>query len=199
MPVVGLNYLQLSHDFEKIVFQRILCTNVTMFVIEKIIKMLFLKAAPQDLPYSYSLLLRLLIYYLVIGMIVVNGLIEPALALGRLMLNVGITLFFVYVLLSSFNLSARFVQTASAMIGVGIVFNLLIWPILLYGAPEPPESSIAQLVSMLILMLVSWEVLVGAHILRNAMETRMTQAVLLSMALFIMTLTLSQLVFPESS
>ena len=169
-----------------------------MTVAQKIILILLLKAAPQDLPYSTSLMARVIFLYLVSGMIVVGGLVEPGLALGRMLLNIGITMFFSHVLLTSLNLKSRFVQTITAIIGTGIVFNLLAWPILIYGDVEETSAAM-QILSLIVLMLISWEILVSAHIFRNALNTKMPQAIMLSMALFFISLTLSQLLFPESS
>ena len=199
MPVVRSGNLQLSHGFENIVFLRVLCTNVAMTVTQKIIIMLLLKSAPQDLPCSVGLMWRVIFLYLISGMVVVGGMVEPSLAMARMLLNIGIILFFSYVLLSSLNLKARFVQTITALIGTGIVFNLLAWPVLNYGDIEQASAAAMQILSLVVLMLISWEILVTAHIFRNALNTKMTQAVLLSMALFFVSLTLSQLVFPESS
>lgn len=161
--------------------------------------MLLLKTAPQDLPYSISLMARVILLYLISGIVVVGGTVEFSLALARILLNICIILFFSFVLLSVLNLRARYVQTITALIGTGIIFNLLAWPILSYGDIEQSSSAAIQILSLLVLMLISWEILVTAHIYRNALNTKMTQAVLLSMALFFITLTLSQLAFPESS
>lgn len=161
--------------------------------------MLLLKTAPQDLPYSVGLLVRVIALYLLTGMMVVSDLIEPQLALGRMLLSLTIILFFNYVLLSMLNLRARYLQTVSALVGTGIVFNLLSWPVLSYSGEEPASGALAVLVSLLVLALISWEILVTAHIFRHALNTKMTQAILLSMALFFFMLTISQLAFLGSA
>jgi len=189
----GINRDTLNYCYPKIYI------NVAMTVAQTIILMLLLKTAPQDLPYSISLMGRLIFLYFISGIVVVVGLVEPSLAIGRMLLNIGIILVFSYVVLSSLNLSTRFVQMVTALVGTGIVFNLLAWPVLSYGDMEKESAAAIQILSMFVLMLISWEILVTAHILRNALSTKMTQAVILSMALFFVTLTLSQLVLPESS
>ncbi|MES0326758.1 MAG: hypothetical protein ABUK13_01085 [Gammaproteobacteria bacterium] len=170
-----------------------------MTIAQKIIIMLLLKTAPQDLPYSTGLMGRVIFFYFISGIVVVGGMVESSLAMGRMLLNIGIIFFFSYVILSSLNLMTRFVQTMTALIGTGIVFNLLAWPVLIYSNMEPASEFAEPLLSVVVLMLISWEILVTAHIFRNALNTKMTQAVILSMALFFVSLTLSQLVFPESS
>ena len=170
-----------------------------MTVAQKIIIMLLLKSAPQDLPFSTGLMARVVVLYFISGIVVVTGMVEPSLAMGRMLLNIGIILFFSYVVLSSLNLKTRFVQTVTALVGTGIVFNLLAWPVLSFGDMEQESTAAMQILSLIVLMLISWEILVTAHIFRNALGTKMTQAVILSMALFFVTLSLSQLIFPESA
>jgi hypothetical protein len=170
-----------------------------MSVAKKIIIMLLLKTAPEDLPYSTGLMGRVIFLYFISGIVVVSDTVELSLAMGHMLLNISIILFFSYVVLSSLNLKTRFVQMVTAMIGTGIIFNLLAWPVLSYNDIEQASEFAQQLFLLVVLMLVSWEVLVTAHIFRNALNTKMTQAVILSMALFFVSLTLSQLVFPESS
>jgi hypothetical protein len=170
-----------------------------MTVTQKIVLLLFLKAAPQDLPYSSRLLVRIIFLYVGSGLVITSGVAEPALALGRVVLSLAVISVFSYVLLAALNMKARYLQTVTALLGTGIIFNLLAWPVLSFGNIEQASAIAVQLLSLAVIALISWEVLVTAHIFRNALDTKMTQAVLLSMALFLVTLTLSQLVFPETS
>ena len=169
-----------------------------MSVAKKIINMLLLKTAPQDLPYSKALLGRMIFLYFVTG-IIVAGRDDPSLAFAQIMLNTSIILSFGFVVLSSLKLMPRFVQTITALIGTGVVFNLLAWPILAYDDIEQASAFSVQMLSLLILMLISWEILVSAHIFRNALNIKTTQAVILSMALFFVALSLSQLIFSGAS
>ncbi len=170
-----------------------------MTVTQKFVLLLFLKVAPQDLPCSSRLLVRIIFLYAGSGLVVTSGVAEPALALGRVVLSLAVISVFSYVLLSALNMKARYLQTVTALIGTGIIFNLLAWPVLSFGNIEQASAIAVQLLSLVVIALISWEVLVTAHIFRNALDAKMTQAVLLSMALFLVTLTLSQLVFPETS
>lgn len=160
--------------------------------------MLLLKAAPEDLPYSLGLMNRIIFLYLLSGLLVQSGLVEPTLSIGRMVLNIAITMFFTYVVLASLELKARFVQTLSALVGVGIVFNLLAWPLLLQLAADDPAKPVAGISSFLILLLMSWELLVTAHIYKHALNAKMGHAIILSLGLFFISITLAQMIFPES-
>ncbi len=170
-----------------------------MSVAQKIIIMLLLKAGPEDLPYSLALMTRVIFLYLISGMLVVVGIVDASLAMARMLLNIAIVLSFSYMILSALNLKSRFVQTGTALIGIGIIFNLLAWPVLGYEDIDQVSGLALQVLSMVVLMLISWEVLVVAHIFRQALNVKMAQAVILSMTLFFISLTLSQLLFPESA
>ena len=51
-----------------------------MPVTQKILQLLFLKAVPQDLPYSSGLLVRIIFLYVGSGLDVTSGVSEPALS-----------------------------------------------------------------------------------------------------------------------
>jgi hypothetical protein len=159
--------------------------------------MLLLRTAPEDLPYSIRLMNRIIFLYLVSGLVVQSGLVEPSLTIGRMILSLAITLFFTYAVLTLLELKARFVQTMSALVGVGIIFNLLAWPLLsqmsLQASPEP----LAGIIQVFVLLLIGWELLVTAHIYSHALNVKMGQAIVLSLGLFFISITLTQMIFPE--
>jgi hypothetical protein len=160
--------------------------------------MLLLRTAPQDLPYSLGMMNRIIFIYLVSGLVVQSGIVEPVLSIGRMVLNIAITMLFTYVVLASLELKPRFVQTMSALVGVGVVFNLLAWPLLQQIGNESSAEPVSGIVSLLVLLLMSWELLVTAHIYRHALNVKMGHAIILSLGLFFISITLSQMIFPES-
>ncbi|MDH3342505.1 MAG: hypothetical protein OEM07_02155, partial [Gammaproteobacteria bacterium] len=121
-----------------------------MSVVQKIIVMLLLKTAPQDLPYSTGLMARVIFLNLISG-VIIGGADDPALAFSQMLLSVLILLFFSYVVLSSLKLMARFVQTVTALFGTGIIFNLLFWPIFSFSQAEQLSDFSLQVISSAIL------------------------------------------------
>jgi hypothetical protein len=166
-------------------------------VAQKLMIMLLLRAAPEDLPYSLRLMNRIIFLYLVSGLVVQSGLVEPSLSIGRMILSLAITLFFTYVVLSSLELKARFVQTMSALVGIGIIFNLLAWPLLKQMGEQASAEPLTGIISLFVLLLMGWELLVTAHIYRHALNVKMGRAIILSLGLFFISITLSQMIFPE--
>ena len=103
---------------------------------------------------------------------------------------------FVYFVLRALDRSERFVQTFCAIIGVGILFNLLSWPVLAVLADETTHETLKSSMSLAFLLIISWEVLVKAHIFRHALEMKMFSALALSFSLFFISVALSQLLLP---
>lgn len=167
--------------------------------LQKLIALLFLKSAPQDLSFDKSLAIRLSFLYWFSGVLVLSSTLRPGLEVQSMVLSLAILLGFTYAMLRAFNLEARFLQTISAMAGVSVLFNLVSWPLLYVVSVETDNDSSQTLVSLLFLMLISWEILVKAHIFKHALELSMFKAMVLSFALFFITMTLSQLLFPSMS
>ncbi len=168
-----------------------------MSVLQLLFSMLLMKSAPQDLPYARPLAVKLGVFYWISGVVVLNSTLRPPALLESMTLSLLILLVFPYIVLKAFRLQARYVQTLSALVGVGALFNLLSWPILALFAGPLEEESLATVLSFAFLMLLSWEVLIKAYIFRHAMEIGMLNALLLSLALFFIAMTLSRLLFPD--
>jgi len=165
--------------------------------LQKLIALLFLKSAPQDLPFAKEFAIRLSFFYWFSGVLVLSTTLRPGLEVQSMLLSLTVLLGFVYIVLRVFSLEARFLQTISAMAGVSVLFNLASWPLLYAVSAETSNESSQVIVSLLFLMLISWEILVKAHILKHALELSMFKAMILSFSLFFITMTLSQLLFPS--
>lgn len=165
-------------------------------MLEKLLALLVLKAAPQDLPYSQRLTLQLAVAYIFSGIIVLQTTMKPTEMLGGLIFSLFVQFVFIYLVLQALHRSERFLQTICAVVGVGILFNIISWPILLALTNEASNESLGPSMSLLFLLLISWEVLVKAHIFRHAFEMKLFAAMALSISLFFISVALSQLIFP---
>lgn len=181
-----------------IVFQCILCTNVGVTVARILIIMLLLKTAPQDLPYSFGLMSRVIFLYFISGVFIQSSVVEPLVAINMMVLNIVVLLSFSYTILSMRGFKSRFVQAVSALCGIGVIFNLMAWPLTGLIGIEGPSDTMTALIAMLMLSMLSWELLVAAHIYRNALNLHMVHSVILSFALFFISIIASQIIFPET-
>jgi len=167
-----------------------------MSVPQNLIALLFLRAAPQDLPYSPSLTVKLVATYIFSGIVVLQSTLNPDDLIQNLLLGLLIQWGFTFIVLGLLNHEARFHQTFGAIMGIGALFNFLSWPIMALLGDATADDSVKATLSLLFLMLISWEVLVKAHIYKNALEMKMVSAMALSFSLLFITIALSKLIFP---
>ena len=158
-----------------------------------IVRMLGLLSAPQDLPYSPSLLLRLLAVYVVTGMMVlIPGVNDLFTAVALLLLDLVLLFAFLKFCLYTRNHSERFLQTLLACLGVGIFFQLLALPlVLVLNSGVETSQANSALGGLFYLMLVSWQITIIAHILRHAMNMLMGLTLLLSFSYLLVAIFLS--------
>lgn len=115
-----------------------------------------------------------------------------------MVLNIVVLLSFSYTILSVRGLKSRFVQAISALFGTGVIFNLMAWPLTGLIGIEGPSDTMVALIALLMLSMLSWELLVTAHIYRNALNLQMIHSIMLSFALFFISMIFSQVIFPET-
>ena len=162
----------------------------------KLLALLFLKAAPEDLPYSPRLTIQLVVFYVLSGIVVLQTTLAPDDVYAGILLGVFIQYVFAYAVLVALNKSARLLQTFTALIGVSLLFNVISWPVFSVLADGTASEALKSTMSLVFLLLISWEVLVKAHIFKHALEMKMFAALALSFSLFFISITLSQLLLP---
>ncbi len=163
---------------------------------KKLLALLFLKSTPQDLPYSFVWTAQLVVLYIVSGVVVLQTTLAPDDLYAGILLGVLVQYLFAYAVLMALNKSARLMQTYAALIGVSLLFNIISWPVFSVLADNAASESLKSTMSLVFLLLISWEVLVKAHIFRHALEMKMFGALALSFSLFFISITLSQLLLP---
>ena len=163
--------------------------------LQKLLAMMILRAAPQDLSYSKGLLLGLAAVYVFSGMIILQTTISPDDAFIDVVFGLLVQGGFTWVVLNALGKAPRFVQTFSAMLGIGILLNLLAWPVFAVLSDSAVDETVKATMSFAFLMLISWEILVKGYIFMHALEMRMTGALALSFSLFFISIALSQLLF----
>ncbi|MBL4712703.1 MAG: hypothetical protein JKX75_09465 [Gammaproteobacteria bacterium] len=167
--------------------------------LQKLLLLLFLKSAPQELTYSKPLTVRVAIVYFFSGYIVLQSTLTPDGIFAGLILGFFVQLAFVYIVLQALGRQPRFLQTIYAIFGVGVLFNVISWPVFSVMSDMSADDALKSSMSLVFLMLVSWEVLVKAYIFKHALEMKMVSALALSFSLFFISVALSQLLFPAEA
>jgi hypothetical protein len=155
-----------------------------------------LSGGPQDLPCSNFLFRVLVLLYLVSSLAGWNSELEIVQALLAAIVDVFIVLVYVYAVLWGFAKPARYLQTASAILAVGVLFQLLELPLIFYLAAQGQNAAPLE-VSLLLLALYSWNLAIYAYILRQALETTTLVSFVLTISYIFIAMTTYQLIFPD--
>ena len=135
-----------------------------------------LRTAPQDLPASALLLRMSVALYVVIGVVmIVNSDITVVTAFAVNLFEVLLMLTTLFLGLRLYGRSSRFQQTATALMGSGVLLGLLTLPLI--GGSHQAQSTEAAL---LMLVLLIWNLVVIGHILRHAFDIWFGWAVLIA-------------------
>jgi hypothetical protein len=164
----------------------------------RILAILLLKAGPQHLPYSSSLLAILTSLYVVSGVLVLTTSMNIGQAAANMLLDAAVLFAFSYFCLSLLKYRARFVQMVSALAGIGIVYHLLAWPLFVQIHNVQPQEQGAKIAALLMLLLVSWQVLVFAHVFRHSMQMSMMRALALSFGYLFLSMAAAEVILPGS-
>lgn len=158
---------------------------------------LLLKKGPQDFPCSPVLMRLCLIVYFVTGLpglMISSDFQQAVLAMA---LDVIVLLLFVYLCLQAFSKSERFIQSVISLACIGVVFQLIVLP-LLYNFSAAPEATEAMVsLSLLLLVFVSWNLAVYAHVFKEAFGIRLPVAMILTVCYIVITLLARKIFFPE--
>lgn len=150
-----------------------------------------LRAAPQQLPFSWELLGLTVIASVGLGypaMLAYGATSNPV---PELTLSLVFTLAFVYAVLAFRGFKTRFVQTASAIFGTDAIITLVALPVLHAASTGATHDSLTLLA---IAGVVIWNLLVMGHILRHALSLPLPGGILVAMGYIFGSVFLSQLI-----
>ncbi len=147
-----------------------------------------LRAAPQDLPATQSVLVSALLAYAAtsIALSVATQSFESAVLYGLAdtLILAGLT----YTLLTLRHFPQRLTQTLSALAGTGVVIGLFALPLVLVKNAPP----------LLLLVITVWSLAVTGHILRHALNVSLRMGILAGMGYLLVSLMLAMLLTPSS-
>lgn len=164
----------------------------------RFLAIMLLKAGPQHLPYSITLLAGAAVLYVLSGIMVLSSSMGTEYALGNMLLDVAVLFAFSYLCLRLLHYPKRFVQMVSALAGIGVVYHLLAWPLFMQIYNMQPEQQGGTIFALLMLLLLSWQVLVYAHVFRHAMEMSFGRALALSFGYLFLSIAAAEFIFPGS-
>lgn len=155
-----------------------------------------LRQGPQVFPRSWMLFVILLLVYMATDVIlfVAQGL-RGLVLLPELLLDTALLLAFFALVLTIWQKLNRFNQTLSALLGSGSIIMLVAVPLSLL-ATLLPVSAGTQVVGVLLWVILAWNVLVMGHILRHALNTWLTLAIIIAGTYVVLNLAMFAKLFP---
>ncbi|MCB1798743.1 MAG: hypothetical protein KDI67_07670 [Gammaproteobacteria bacterium] len=164
-------------------------------LIEYFIRLAFLKRGPQDLPSSPELFALLAVLSVLVGTANGTALFGSArAALGANLLDLGLTLVMLLVLLQFRGHAARWLQTATAFLGLGVLAGCLM---LLVRAPAT-SLGITELAMLVDFVLAIWLHVALGGVLRHALGIPLLAGVVIVLSYTIMAFNLIARIFPPA-
>jgi hypothetical protein len=116
----------------------------------------------------------------------------------RIALEVGLPLAFTGAVLAVARRSARFIQTATATLGVGVLAALILYPLgaAYHALGEGRFVSIP--IGIVLFVGFIWYLLACAHIWRAALDTGLALGGILSVGFFLLSLAFEQMLLPQT-
>jgi len=144
-------------------------------VLMNLANMLRLRGGPQSLPASWPLMILLLVAYVVQNLITGQQLEDDnaaAKSLAAICLQVAVLTGLLYWR----GHLERFPQTLSALTGVGIVFNTVIWALLTQSDPATNQPALA----LIWFGVFIWSLFVDANIYRHSLSVSLSVGMLIT-------------------
>lgn len=153
-----------------------------------------LRVPPQTVPASEVLLRLTFVTNVLVGfLLMVGNPLSPGLALLESLLEVGLSLLALRVGLTLMRHPARFIQTATGLMGSSTLLGLAALPALQLGRGD---GEVAALGALLVLLLAAWSLVVLGHILRHAFQIQLSQGIAIGAIYTVLSYLLVTSLFP---
>jgi len=117
---------------------------------------------------------------------------------ARVALEVGLPLAFTWAVLAIGRRRARFLQTASALLGVGVLAEVVLYPLGALRSAMGDDRMASIPLGLLLLVGFIWYLLACAHIWRAALDSGVALGGVISVGYLILTIALEQQLLPQS-
>ena len=154
-----------------------------------------LSTGPQDIPYSINLFRLSLLAYLLTAVLTLTQGMALEQAISASLVDMTILLIFARICLHLFNKLGRFIQMTTALLVIGAAFQILAFPLLV--SIQAGEKGNAEL-SLILLLLFSWNLAVYAHIFRETFEIKTGLAFVITLVYTLISFSANQMLFPQA-
>jgi hypothetical protein len=116
----------------------------------------------------------------------------------RIVLGVCLPLAFTWTVLAVAAKRSRFLQTASALLGVGVLAELVLYPLGAILSVLGEDRLISIPIRLLLSVGVIWYLLACAHVWRSALDTGLFLGGVISLGYLVLSIALEQQMMPQS-
>ncbi len=166
-------------------------------LIGRFIDICLLRAGPQDLPASSTLLVLSLLAYIASGVIVLLPSTSFGSAVAQALVDTLLLAGLLRLVLQWRGFSSRFDQTLTALAGAGAFQGMIAWPLVASIYHADAEGLVAPFQSLLLLALFVWTLVVIGHILRHALSTSYAAGFLFGSVYVMLSMGLLSWFFPQ--
>jgi hypothetical protein len=157
------------------------------------------RRTPAQLPASPFLLF--LVAAAAAALEVVGALLPPASTnriVLRIVLSVGLPLAFAWAILAVTHRRQRFLQTSIALLGVGVLAEIVLYPIVSLSQVLGSENLASIPLEILMLIVWIWYMLACANIWRAAMDSGAILGIAISVGCLLLTIVVEQQFLPDA-
>jgi len=140
-----------------------------------------LKRQPQDLPGSGVFFGMCAAAYAMSSFILTLAYQNLQKSVMVAFIDAGLTVLITYLLLLALHKPERNLQTCTALLGTGTIFSLLATPVYYLLAVPAIGQSANPVLSLLVWVLIVWNIAVMAHILKHALTVSFPMGVLVAL------------------
>jgi hypothetical protein len=144
---------------------------VVYALIKPFISLCLLNANPQDLPASTPLLIITLGAYLLVTVVMAMPIYGLGLSILQAILEVALLLGYTRLALQVSRRPERYLQTASALAGTGVIIGVLALPLVYSLSRAAAYGDVNSLTLPAYLLILAWLLVVYGHIYRHALST----------------------------
>lgn len=168
-------------------------------ILRTVLDICLLRAGPQDLPASFSLLVVALCANVATSWLLAAPEIGARNGLWLAATDAVVVIVLVHFALWVKNVPNRQQQTLIALFATAAIVGLVGWPLVRWRAALGDQIEDIVRPSLLLLVLTLWNLAVIGHILRHALSTTLFNGILLSILYMMISLTIYQMVFAPAT
>jgi len=167
-------------------------------IVNAFVDICLFRAGPQHLPTSRVLLGAVVVANLLAGTLMLRVSNPAGQSILMAVLDTALLFMLANIILQIYSHPERFLQTLSALFGTSALMSLIAWPVSSWFHTTSATGGDVVLPSIIILLLLFWNVGIIGHVLRHALSISLARGIALSVLYVFIAIYISSLLFPAA-